>query len=101
MSQLDGTTKELTYGEALCAIVEKVSWSTELIKREVLLAVQKEHGLVPPPPTVLSQPNDPRDTTLANQDREIAERKAAQLETERQLAAANAALAAAGIAPQA
>lgn len=45
MSRFDGTTKPLTYGEALCEIVNAVRWPSEVHGADVLKAVQVEHGL--------------------------------------------------------
>lgn len=98
MSIFDGSDKELTFGEALCAIAERVSWPTEAHGIAALRAVQREYDLLPPEPDRKALYNDSRDLTLADQDLEIAKLKkdleAAKLRE--QIATANAAAGGAG-----
>jgi hypothetical protein len=73
MSKLfDGTDEPLTYGQALVAIAERLSWQSEAHQKEVVLAIQTEHDIVPVEDKPRSLANDPRDLTLAAQDDEIA-----------------------------
>lgn len=67
----DGSDEPLTFGQALCEIVQRVSWQTEEHQRQALRAVQEEFDLVPPDPDPVAVYNDPRDITLANQDAEL------------------------------
>ena len=77
MSKLDGSPDELTYGQALCAIVERTPWQSQEIQAEVLYAVQAEHDLLPEETAdPAATTGDPRDLTLKNQDEEIAALKA-------------------------
>jgi hypothetical protein len=69
----DGTDTELSYGQALVLLASaKGVFPNEPVQNQIVLAIQREHGLVPPPPDVLVQPLDPRDQTLRNQDAELA-----------------------------
>lgn len=82
----DGEDKPLTYGQALVALAQQVSWPTEKHRAEVVRAIQTEHDLVPAEPDRKTLYNDPRDLTLADQDAKIAQLekqlRVAQLEAE-------------------
>lgn len=45
MSSFDGTAEPLTYGQAIEALAQRVTFGTETQAREVLRVVRKEHGL--------------------------------------------------------
>lgn len=88
----DGEDKPLTYGQALVALAQQVSWPTEKHRAEVVRAIQTEHDLVPAEPDRKTLYNDPRDLTLAQQDDEIAslKRRLEKAELEAKVAAAEA-----------
>lgn len=69
----DGTEEPLGYGQALVLLASaRGIFPNEEVQKEIVLAIQREHDLVPPPPDALLQPLDARDQTLRNQDEELA-----------------------------
>lgn len=77
MSLFDGGPDDLTYGQALLEIADRISWPTELHKRAALRAIQIEHDLVPPDPDVIAL-TDPRDAELAELRASVAKLRAAE-----------------------
>ena len=101
---IDGSADPATYGQALVYLAENATYPNGNIRAEIVRAVQLEHGLVPPEATpVYADPRDKtinaQDTRLAELERKLAERDAADAaaakdakvaELERQLAERNA-----------
>jgi len=87
MSVFDGSTDELTYGQALLELAARVSWPTELHGREAIRAIQVEHDLVPPDPDVVISV-DPRDAEIAAQKAELDKLRAEKADRDRTARAA-------------
>jgi len=90
MSIFDGSPDDLTYGEALDFLADRVSWPTEEHGRAVKKAIRTEHGMNTAEPEVFF--NDARDATITAQDQELAElRRKVALQEKAEKEKANAA----------
>lgn len=77
MSRYNGTDDELSYGEALVALAERVTWRTEDEQREVVTAIQKEHGIYVEPEVIPDPEAIAREKELAKLREDNAKLKAA------------------------
>lgn len=89
MNPYDGSPDELTYGQALCLLADKVAFGDATVGLQVLRAVQKEHGLTPPEPEK-EEPVDPRDQEIKALKAQLQAAKAAELDALKSAAAASA-----------
>lgn len=69
---IDGSPEPATYGQALVYLAEHYTeYPNDAVRQEIVRAVQREHGLVPPEATPVYA--DPRDQTINAQDARLAE----------------------------
>lgn len=73
MSRFDGTSEDLTYGQALVELAARVSWPSEEHQRDVVTAVRKEHGLWQEP----DYSADPEDLARAREAVRLSDENAA------------------------
>lgn len=76
MSRFDGNHDEtLTYGQALVELAQRVSWPSEEHGKDVVYAIQAEHGLLPPEPE--DEPDQAEQVVIAKLKAKLAKAEAA------------------------